>query len=115
MWSRSIPVSWPIADRPVIFLDIPCTHQLVRVNWHKQEPAQVSQNYDGNVRVSLGKVSWEKTAVLLDFVQITSRPPHFGQLVQLFSDVEIQDLKVSLELKYYMYYIMFYIYNLKTV
>ena len=37
-----------------------------------------------------------KIAILLDFVQITSPPsPQFGQLVQLFSDVEIQDLKVS--------------------
>ena len=43
----------------------------------------------------LGTVSAEKTAILLDIVQITSPPsPQFGQLVQLFSDVKIQDLKV---------------------
>ena len=47
----------------------------------------------------------------MDFVQITSPPsPQFGQLVQLFSDVEIQDLKVSLGLK--VLYIL-YLYNLK--
>ena len=42
-------------------------------------------------------------SVLLDFVQITSPlppSPQFEQLVQLFSDIEIQDLKVSLGLKY---------------
>ena len=41
-------------------------------------------------------------AVPLDFVQITSPlPPNhkFGQHVQLFSDIEIQDLRVSLGLK----------------
>ena len=59
---------------------------------------------------SLGTVSRGKTAVLLDFVQITF--PQFGQLVQLFSDVEIQDLKVSLGLK--ILYIL-YKFNLKKV
>ena len=29
--------------------------------------------------------------------------PQFGQLVQLFSDVKIQDREISLELKYYIY------------
>ena len=44
--------------------------------------------------------SWEKTAFLLDFVQSpTPTPPQFGQLVQLFSDVEVQDLKDSLWLE----------------
>ena len=42
----------------------------------------------------LGTFSRKKAAVLLDFVQITS--PQFGQL---FSDVEIQDLKVNWGLK----------------
>ena len=37
---------------------------------------------------------------------LTSPPlPQFGQLVQLFSDVEIQDLKVSFDYKNYIYYI----------
>ena len=41
--------------------------------------------------------------------------PQFGQLVQLFSDVKIQDLKVSLELKIkYVLYNILYIYNLKN-
>ena len=42
-----------------------------------------------------------------------SPPPlsQFGPLVQLFSDVKIQDLKVSLELKYYIYYAIYYIYT----
>ena len=44
-----------------------------------------------------------KTAILLDIVQITSPPsPQFGQLVQLFSDVKIQDLNISSEQKYNM-------------
>ena len=58
----------------------------------------------------------EKTAVLLDFVQITSPAPspQFGQLVQLFSDVGIQDLKESIGLKIlYVLYFIPYIYNLK--
>ena len=57
-----------------------------------------------------GTFSWEKNDFVLDFVQIISThplSPKFGQLVQLFSDVEIQDLKVSLGLK------ILYIYNLK--
>ena len=41
----------------------------------------------------------EKKCFLLDFGQITSPFPQFGQLVQLYSDVDIQDLKVSLGLK----------------
>ena len=53
----------------------------------------------------------EKTAVLLDFVQITPSP-QFGQLVQIFSDVEIQDSQVSLGLKIlYMLYNIIYIYT----
>ena len=47
---------------------------------------QLSQDREGILRKNS----------LLDFVQITSPPPQFGQLVQLFSDVKIQDLKVSL-------------------
>ena len=40
--------------------------------------------------------------------------PQFGQLVQLFSDVEIEDLKVSWGLKIlYIHYNILYIYNLK--
>ena len=59
-----------------------------------------------------GTVSREKTAVLLDFVQITPFS-QFGQLVQLFfSNVKIQDLKVSLKLKI-LY--MLYIYNLNSL
>ena len=41
----------------------------------------------------------EKKCFLLDFGQITSPSPQFGQLVQLYSDVDIQDLKASLGLK----------------
>ena len=40
--------------------------------------------------------------------------PQFGQLLQCFADVEIQDLKVSLGLKIlYMLYNILYKYNLK--
>ena len=49
--------------------------------------------------LELGTVSRERTAVLLDFVQITLLPPsqQFRQLVQLFYDVDrIQDLKVTI-------------------
>ena len=42
-------------------------------------------------------------------------PPQFGQLVQLFSDVEVQNLKDSLWLKpAYVIYIIPYIYHLKN-
>ena len=48
--------------------------------------------------------------------QITSAPPpspKFGQLLQRFADVEIQDLKVSLGLKIlYILYDILYRYNL---
>ena len=61
---------------------------------------------------SLGRSPEKKTAFLLDFVKITS--PLFGQLVQLFSDVKIQDLKDILGLKILIVlYIILYIYNLK--
>ena len=53
----------------------------------------------------------KKTAILLDFVQITSPSPQFGQLVQLFSEVIIHDLKVSLELRIlHILYNILYIY-----
>ena len=49
--------------------------------------------------LELGTAFREKTAVLLDFVQITLPPlsQQFRQLVQLFYDVDrIQDLKVTI-------------------
>ena len=51
--------------------------------------------------LNYGKVSRKKAAVLLDFVQITSPPPHpnLDNLYNFFSDVKIQNLKVSLGLK----------------
>ena len=52
----------------------------------------------------------KNAAVLLDFVQITSPSPLFGQLIQLISDVEIQDLKVSLRLEILL---ILYKYNFK--
>ena len=65
---------------------------------------------------TLGTDSRGKTAVLLDFIQITSPPPpslQFGQLIQLFSDAKIQYLKVSLELKilYILYNVLYYLKN----
>ena len=60
--------------------------------------------------ILLGTVSRGKSAVLLDFVQITSPPPKFRKLIQFFSDVRIQDLKVSLELK-----ILYIVYNIQHV
>ena len=60
--------------------------------------------------LELGTVSQEKTAVLLDFVQITLPPPsqQFRQLVQLFpTSIENQDLKITLY--YYMPYNTLYI------
>ena len=47
----------------------------------------------------LGKGSTEKKRFLSGIAQITYPPPwpQFGQLGPLFSEVEIQDLKVSLE------------------
>ena len=66
---------------------------------------------------SRGRFHEKKVAVLLDFVQITSPPspsPQFGQLAQLFSDVKIQDLKVSLGLKIlYIHYNILYKYNIR--
>ena len=47
---------------------------------------------------ALGKVSWGKTAVFLEFVQITSPPPLIWTTCTTFSNVEIQELKVSLGL-----------------
>ena len=78
--------------------------------WRLFHFLQQQQKIDFSSIRKLGTFSWENTDFLLDFVQITSPPTHtpspqFGQLVQLFSDVEIQDLKDSL-----LYYIL---YNLK--
>ena len=56
-----------------------------------------------------GTVSRGKTAVLLDFVQITS-PPQFPPIwttCSTFSNLKIQDLKVSLELQ-----ILYILYNI---
>ena len=65
--------------------------------------------------ITLGTVSREETAVILDFVQITFPPilsPQFGHLVQFFSNVKIQDLKVSLGQKIiYKCYNILYIYT----
>ena len=62
-----------------------------------------SRNIFTEEQVSKGRTH-EKNDVLLDFFQITLPPalpptPQFGQLVKLFSDVKIRDLKVSLEQK----------------
>ena len=52
-----------------------------------------------------------KTTVLLDFVQITSHPsPQIWTTYTFFSDVEIQDLKISLGLKKHFYIMIYYIY-----
>ena len=62
--------------------------------------------------LSLGTVSREKTAVLLDFVRLWPTPlSPIWTTFTTFSDVEIQDLKVSLGLK--ILYILYDIYNLK--
>ena len=74
-----------------------------------------------NIQVTWKMFSWGNSAVLLDFVQITSPPPpppplQFEQLVQLFSNIEIQDLKVRLSLKiFHIQYDILYIYNLKKL
>ena len=60
---------------------------------------------------------WYPEEKLLFFWILSKLPPtpspQFGQLVQLFSDVEIQDLKVSLGLKilYVQYIMIYYIYT----
>ena len=72
----------------ISFADHPKTFQTVFPS--KLEIFQITQR-DGILK---------KTAVLLDFVQITFRPSlQFAKLVQLFSDVKIKDLKVSFEMK----------------
>ena len=67
----------------------------------------------------LGKGSTKKKRFLSGIARIPQTPPpwpEFGQLGPLFSEVEIQDLKVSLELKIlYILYNILYICNLKTV
>ena len=65
-----------------------------------------------------GRSPEKKTAFLMDFVQITSTLPppslQFGQLIHLFSEVEIQGLNDSVGLKIVnVLYIILYIYNLK--
>ena len=59
----------------------------------------------------LGTVSRRKKLLLFWILSELPPSPPFGQLVQLFSDVEIQDLKVSLGLKMLcILYIILYIY-----
>ena len=114
-----------------------CLH-FITIKWHqfcsqeheqksriRPSPAQMgrltdigSRNIFTEEQVSKGRTH-EKNDVLLDFFQITLPPalpptPQFGQLVKLFSDVKIQDLKVRLELKIlYLLYNILHIYILK--
>ena len=68
-------------------------------------------HFGGNRLLLLAKNALDKK-----FGQGPPPAPQFGKLVQLFSDVKIQDLKVNLELKrLYILYNILYIYNLKTV
>ena len=61
---------------------------------------------------SQGRSPEKKTALLLDFVQITSLPlPNLDNLYNFFSDVEIQDLKVSSGLKILLYNMYVYFYS----
>ena len=67
----------------------------------------------------LGKASIEEKNVFFRALPELPKPPppwpQFGQLGPLFSEVEIQDLKVSLELKIlYILYNVLYICNLKN-
>ena len=65
-------------------------------------------------------VNWKKKNVFFRALPELPKPPpppwpQFGQLGPLFSEVEIQDLKVSLELKIlYILYNILYICNLKN-
>ena len=62
----------------------------------------------------LGTVSRRKKLLLFWILSELPPSPPFGQLVQLFSDVEIQDSKVSLGLKILcVLYIILHIYNPK--
>ena len=70
----------------------------------------------GIQRSTLGKRSTEKNVFFRALPELPNPPPspQFGQLGPLFSDVKIQDLKVSLELKIlYILYDILYICNLK--
>ena len=65
----------------------------------------------------LGKTSIKKNVFFRALRELPDPPPspQFGQLGPLFSDVKIQDLKVSLELKIlYILYDILYICNLKN-
>ena len=61
----------------------------------------------------------EEKCSILDFFQLTSPPlfPNLDNLYNFFSDVEIQDLKVSLGLRILLFtrYTIDIFYNLKTV
>ena len=69
---------------------------------------------------ALGKTSIEKKNVFFRALPELPKPrppswPQFGQLGPFFSEVKIQDLKVSLELKIlYVLYDILYICNLKN-
>ena len=69
-------------------------------------------------KYSLGKASMEKNVFFRALPELPNPPPpwhQFGQLGPLFSEVEIQDLKVSLELRIlYVLYNILYICNLKN-
>ena len=70
---------------------------------------------DQHIREDL---NWKKNVFFRALPELPNPPPpwpQFGQLGPLFSEVEIQDLKVSLELKIlYMLYDILYICNLKN-
>ena len=63
-------------------------------------------------------LNWKKNVFFRALPELPKPPPpwpQFGQLGPLFLEVEIQDLKVSLELRIlYVLYIILYICNLKN-
>ena len=65
------------------------------------------------------EINWKKKNIFFRALPELPRPlpqwPQFGQLGPLFSEIEIQDLKVSLELRIlYVLYNILYICNLKN-
>ena len=90
---------------------------------HRNSQFKVStrpiRQHQNRICLILGKRSIEKRTFSFGHCPnyLTPTPwPQFGQLGPLFSEVEIQDLKVSLELRIlYILYNILYICNLKTV
>ena len=85
--------------------------------WRPSIVDSVWEDFGGRLADIREEINWKKNVLFRALPELPNPPPwpQFGQLGPLFSEVEIQDLKVSLELRIlYILYNILYICNLKN-